>query len=271
MSAGGRDEERRKLADIIHHWNANRLDLFEISQPTEVSAAAAGGREGEGRRPGSARGGAGRGVRGPGAGRPSPRRALPRSPGRGPALPRGPGSLLPAPRPMRPSRAASARRAPSPFVQGPCPPVLCAPPGGWGLGVRGRRAALGPAQLVGHLCFGGAHLAALLNPKTPPVPRQPPLCFLASPGYPPYLGTPPHLATHLCPQTSPGRPPVSPDFTWPPTCVPRPHVAAHLCPRPRPPSAPCGSARCGSRGAARRRSSPGRRGRTFGPDRSLFL
>ncbi|KAL1763488.1 afadin isoform X9, partial [Sigmodon hispidus] len=36
MSAGGRDEERRKLADIIHHWNANRLDLFEISQPTET-------------------------------------------------------------------------------------------------------------------------------------------------------------------------------------------------------------------------------------------
>ncbi|XP_076714138.1 afadin isoform X3 [Callospermophilus lateralis] len=35
MSVGGRDEERRKLADIIHHWNANRLDLFEISQPTE--------------------------------------------------------------------------------------------------------------------------------------------------------------------------------------------------------------------------------------------
>ncbi|XP_036025060.1 afadin isoform X15 [Onychomys torridus] len=34
-AAGGRDEERRKLADIIHHWNANRLDLFEISQPTE--------------------------------------------------------------------------------------------------------------------------------------------------------------------------------------------------------------------------------------------
>nr|KAF6340896.1 afadin, adherens junction formation factor [Myotis myotis] len=35
MSAGGREEERRKLADIIRHWNANRLDLFEISQPTE--------------------------------------------------------------------------------------------------------------------------------------------------------------------------------------------------------------------------------------------
>ncbi|XP_056675004.1 afadin isoform X4 [Monodelphis domestica] len=34
-SAGSREEERRKLADIINHWNANRLDLFEISQPTE--------------------------------------------------------------------------------------------------------------------------------------------------------------------------------------------------------------------------------------------
>ncbi|XP_073407933.1 afadin isoform X12 [Dendrobates tinctorius] len=32
---GSREEERRKLADIINHWNANRLDLFEISQPTE--------------------------------------------------------------------------------------------------------------------------------------------------------------------------------------------------------------------------------------------
>ncbi|XP_055495421.1 afadin isoform X5 [Leucoraja erinacea] len=30
-----REEERRKLAEIINHWNANRLDLFEISQPTE--------------------------------------------------------------------------------------------------------------------------------------------------------------------------------------------------------------------------------------------
>uniref|UniRef100_A0A673ZDR8 Afadin, adherens junction formation factor n=1 Tax=Salmo trutta TaxID=8032 RepID=A0A673ZDR8_SALTR len=35
--SGSREEERRKLADIINHWNANRLDLFEISQPTEVS------------------------------------------------------------------------------------------------------------------------------------------------------------------------------------------------------------------------------------------
>ncbi|XP_033992167.1 afadin-like, partial [Trematomus bernacchii] len=32
---GSREEERRKLADIINHWNANRLDLFEISRPTE--------------------------------------------------------------------------------------------------------------------------------------------------------------------------------------------------------------------------------------------
>lgn len=34
--SGNREEERRKLADIINHWNANRLDLFEISRPTEV-------------------------------------------------------------------------------------------------------------------------------------------------------------------------------------------------------------------------------------------
>ncbi|KAL0967410.1 hypothetical protein UPYG_G00251900 [Umbra pygmaea] len=34
--SGSREEERRKLADIINHWNANRLDLFEISQPTEA-------------------------------------------------------------------------------------------------------------------------------------------------------------------------------------------------------------------------------------------
>lgn len=38
--SGSREEERRKLADIINHWNANRLDLFEISQPTEVREAA---------------------------------------------------------------------------------------------------------------------------------------------------------------------------------------------------------------------------------------
>lgn len=41
VGGGSREEERRKLADIINHWNANRLDLFEISPPTEV-------REGDG-------------------------------------------------------------------------------------------------------------------------------------------------------------------------------------------------------------------------------
>lgn len=45
--SGSREEERRKLADIINHWNANRLDLFEISRPTEV-----GGRGQEQERPG---------------------------------------------------------------------------------------------------------------------------------------------------------------------------------------------------------------------------
>ncbi|XP_070788703.1 afadin isoform X15 [Pituophis catenifer annectens] len=35
VGGGSREEERRKLADIINHWNANRLDLFEISPPTE--------------------------------------------------------------------------------------------------------------------------------------------------------------------------------------------------------------------------------------------
>lgn len=47
--SGSREEERRKLADIINHWNANRLDLFEISQPTEVrQKAAPSGRGGRG-------------------------------------------------------------------------------------------------------------------------------------------------------------------------------------------------------------------------------
>lgn len=31
------EEEREKLAKIIQQWNNNRLDLFEISQPDEVS------------------------------------------------------------------------------------------------------------------------------------------------------------------------------------------------------------------------------------------
>lgn len=46
--SGSREEERRKLADIINHWNANRLDLFEISRPTEV-----GGTVKEQERPGT--------------------------------------------------------------------------------------------------------------------------------------------------------------------------------------------------------------------------
>lgn len=67
MSGGGgsREEERRKLADIINHWNANRLDLFEISDPTEVSDPGKGlppGRPGETPRPGQA---APRGSRAP--------------------------------------------------------------------------------------------------------------------------------------------------------------------------------------------------------------
>uniref|UniRef100_A0A3P8SRX4 Uncharacterized protein n=1 Tax=Amphiprion percula TaxID=161767 RepID=A0A3P8SRX4_AMPPE len=31
------EEEREKLAKVIRQWNNNRLDLFEISQPDEVS------------------------------------------------------------------------------------------------------------------------------------------------------------------------------------------------------------------------------------------
>lgn len=31
------EQEREKLAQVIRKWNNNRLDLFEISQPDEVS------------------------------------------------------------------------------------------------------------------------------------------------------------------------------------------------------------------------------------------
>lgn len=31
------EEEREKLAEVIRQWNNNRLDLFEISRPDEVS------------------------------------------------------------------------------------------------------------------------------------------------------------------------------------------------------------------------------------------
>lgn len=37
------DEEREKLAKVIQQWNNNRLDLFEISQPDEVSCRQPGG------------------------------------------------------------------------------------------------------------------------------------------------------------------------------------------------------------------------------------
>lgn len=32
-----KEEEREKLAQVIRQWNNNRVDLFEISQPDEVS------------------------------------------------------------------------------------------------------------------------------------------------------------------------------------------------------------------------------------------
>lgn len=124
MSAGGRDEERRKLADIIHHWNANRLDLFEISQPTEVSdAAAAGARGGRGRaQPGDAEGG--RAQRGPAAAPPPPAHPPARPPARPRTRPR------PRPCPPRPPPTVLAGRV----LRGPVVLVASrrAPPPGWG-------------------------------------------------------------------------------------------------------------------------------------------
>lgn len=38
-------EEREKLARVICLWNDNRLDLFEISQPDEVSHCLEGQRQ----------------------------------------------------------------------------------------------------------------------------------------------------------------------------------------------------------------------------------
>lgn len=32
-----KENEKEKLAEVIRQWNDNRLDLFEISQPDEVS------------------------------------------------------------------------------------------------------------------------------------------------------------------------------------------------------------------------------------------
>ena len=31
-----RNEEREALRSVIQQWNANRLDLFELSEPNEV-------------------------------------------------------------------------------------------------------------------------------------------------------------------------------------------------------------------------------------------
>lgn len=36
-AAAKRMQERENLSNIIAQWNANRLDLFEISEPNEVS------------------------------------------------------------------------------------------------------------------------------------------------------------------------------------------------------------------------------------------
>ena len=36
MTAKQRAQERENLRNIIAQWNANRLDLFEISEPNEV-------------------------------------------------------------------------------------------------------------------------------------------------------------------------------------------------------------------------------------------
>lgn len=37
VAAAKRIQERENLSNIIAQWNANRLDLFEISEPNEVS------------------------------------------------------------------------------------------------------------------------------------------------------------------------------------------------------------------------------------------
>lgn len=36
-SADRRALEREALRNVINQWNANRLDLFELSEPNEVS------------------------------------------------------------------------------------------------------------------------------------------------------------------------------------------------------------------------------------------
>ena len=36
--AASKKAEREALRGVIQQWNANRLDLFELSEPNEVSA-----------------------------------------------------------------------------------------------------------------------------------------------------------------------------------------------------------------------------------------
>lgn len=221
MSAGGRDEERRKLADIIHHWNANRLDLFEISQPTEVSAAA--GVRGEG------------GARGPATRRPRAAEC---------------GGVPRPPLPRRPACRPRTRPRPRPCPLGLRPP--CWPAGSLGALVlvascRAPPPGRGPGRLGGprggraghlragthldvHLCVRGPGLATHVCPQTPPVsPRPFPGTHLCPRARPAPTGR--HRAAHLCPHDPP---------------VPRgPHPAAHRAPH----AAPAGlrAFRCGVR------------------------
>jgi afadin len=37
MEAAKKLQERETLRNVIAQWNANRLDLFELSEPNEVS------------------------------------------------------------------------------------------------------------------------------------------------------------------------------------------------------------------------------------------
>ena len=40
MARRNKEEERQKLTALIKEWNANRLDLFALSQPNEVNSMA---------------------------------------------------------------------------------------------------------------------------------------------------------------------------------------------------------------------------------------
>lgn len=227
MSAGGRDEERRKLADIIHHWNANRLDLFEISQPTEVSdAAAAGAREGRGRaQAGDAEGG--RAQRGPAAAPPPPARP--------PARPRT--RPRPRPCPPRPPPTVLAGRVP----RGPVVLVASrrAPPPGWDP----RRLGGPRSGRAGHL-RPGTHLELHACPWDTPLLRHPrvspdPTCVTGSRSRRVPVSSEPaglHLAAHLCPHNPPVPP--GPHLPHAALCGPR---ASLPCGVPRSPGRTCPS------------------------------